>query len=203
MRVEVREVIHAADEPELRDAIFADRLNVVECDACHWRFRIDTPVFYLDPGRRFAVWWVPDGANRKEEVAEQFRAMESSCAAAAPDFRMHLAYERRELVERILVCEAGLDPRLIEYVKYMIHSRNPSRADPAACRLYYAGEAGGPGHLRFVVVDTATGRLTGALDYPREGFEAAAGLFQGRPSAPLTELFPGPHLDARQLLQDA
>jgi len=46
-------------EPELRNQILADELNLFRCVCCGFTTRVVTPVLYHDACRQFAVWYVP------------------------------------------------------------------------------------------------------------------------------------------------
>lgn len=204
--VELWDSVNVVDRPLARDEVMGNRLNVVQCPTCELSFRVDKPVLYLDPGRGFAVWWAPEGAREPERVHAEFKLLESHIEQHAGGIppRLLLAFDRREFVERIFVAEAGLDERLVEYVKYMVLSRNPKRLDPARHRLRFAGPPadGSPTDVDFVVEDTTTGRLEGVLRYSRAAFEQVEQLFGRSPSAALAELFPGPRPDAADLFRD-
>lgn len=198
------DAVNVHDMPELREAILADRLNRVQCGTCGLSFRVDKDLFYLDPDRGFAIWWSPNGRTDPTTAEQQFQDMQSRLAAQSdlPRYTWHLVYDRRELVERMFIAEAGLDVRVVEYVKYLIYSRNREKLDPAQRRLLYAGQPADSDYLQFVVENTGTGRLEGVVEYPRKGYDEVAALFSGPQAQSLLELFPGPHLDARALLQD-
>jgi len=204
--VELWDSVNVADRPSARDEVMSNRLNVVTCPTCELSFRVDKSVLYLDPSRGFAVWWAPEGAREPERVHSEFRLLESQIEqhAGGIPLRLLLAFDRRELVERIFIAEAGLDERLVEYVKYMVLSRNPKRLDPARHRLRFAGSPadGTSADVDFVVEDTTTGRLEGVLRYPRAAFEQVEQMFGRSPAEALAELFPGPRPDAADLLRD-
>ncbi|MCX7818818.1 MAG: CpXC domain-containing protein [Kiritimatiellae bacterium] len=203
--VELWDAVNLVDRPSARDEVLQNRLNVVKCPTCELSFRVDKPLLYLDPGRGFGIWWAPEGVRDPERVAKEFRLLESQIEqhTGGLPLRLLLVHERRELVERIFIAEAGLDERLVEYVKYLMLSRNPKRLDPARHRLRFAGRpADGGDDVDFVVEDSSTGRLEGVLRYPRAAFNEVERMFGRSPAEALAELFPGPRADAAQLFQD-
>jgi len=74
-RVELYETLNAAEEPELRDELMANRLNAVECHGCHFTFRVDKPLLYHDPKRGYMIYWAPDGERDPEIATETFRRL--------------------------------------------------------------------------------------------------------------------------------
>jgi hypothetical protein len=122
--------------------------------------------------------------------------------SGAPPLRLHLVLTRAELVERIFLIEAGFDERVIEYIKYMVFSNNASRLDPTAKRLLFNAQDSTAETLCFVVQDIATRKLEGVLQYDRAAAKELEAMFAGNPSQPLSELFPGPIVSARRLMDD-
>ena len=123
----------------------------------------------------------------------------------APDssqLKLHLVYDRVELVERIFLLEAGLDERIVEYIKYLIYSKNARKVDPAAKRLLFNVQDSDDETLCFIVQDRASNRLESALKYDRKMVRELEAMFANNPTHPLTELFPHPYVSARRLLLD-
>ena len=203
-RVELYETLNAAEEPELRDELMANRLNAVECHGCHFSFRVDKPLLYHDPKRGFMIYWAPDGERDPEIATETFRKLAEELPdavdlAAGPPPALHLVFARVELVERIFLLEAGLDERMIEYVKYLIYANNVRKIDAATKRILFNAQDSTAENLCFVVQDLASKKLENVLHYGRPAYEALAETFRHNPTTPLHELFPGPYVSARQL----
>lgn len=204
--VELWDAISVSDHSNAREDVMQNRLNRVVCPTCELSFRIDKPLLYIDPGRGFAVWWVPDGTREPERIYAEFRLLEAQIEqhTGGVPLRLLLAFDRRELVERIFIAEAGLDERLVEYVKYLVLSRNPRHLDPTRHRLRFAGSPSNEDNadVDFVVEDTTTGRLEGVLRYSRNAFSQVEQMFGRSPAEALAELFPTPRPDATELLRD-
>lgn len=202
MTVQLYDAVNVSEEPALRDDIFHNRLNRVECPQCGFGFRVDKPLLYLDARGKFAIWWEPDGERDPAGAEAAFERMrEAVSGMEGTPFTLLLVFERRELIDRILVCEAGLDARVVEYVKYLIHSNNPSLA-PARRRLWFAGGGSGTDTVSFAVEEVDSGRIVGAIEYPRAGLDEVAAMFRDHPAGALAELFPRPRISARTLLLD-
>ncbi len=203
--VELYESVNIREEPALREELMADRLNRVRCHDCGYEFRVDKPLLYHDPEHRLLLWWMPAGREQPEQTMAEVARMQERLAAAvggdaAPE--LQLVYERSELIERIFLVEAGLDPRLIEYVKYLVYSNNQSKIDPAKKRLLFNAQDSTNEVLCFVVQDVESRKLNSVLHYHRDAYAGVREMFDGARAEGLRELFPGPCFSARALAME-
>src|SRR5690606_40910704 len=106
--------------------------------------------------------------------------------------------------ERIFVREADLDPRVIEYVKYLIYTQNLDKFMPENSALLLNGQECNEENLCFVVQDIETRKLESLLHYKRETYEDLVELLvQDGELSLIHQLFPGPYSSARAyLIQD-
>lgn len=203
--VTLYDAIDVNAEPELRARLMENKLNAVACAACGFAFRIDKKLVYSDPAKKLLIFWVPTAEADYARGEEQFVSMLRELSGVLPDDMeapaVHLVFSRVELVERIFLAEAGLDERLIEYIKFTLYTRNASRLDPAKKMLLFNVTDSTPEHLCFVVQDAATRKLEATLQYAREAYTALSETFSDEEkSTDLLELFPGPYVSARALL---
>lgn len=203
--VSLYDAINVKEEPALRAQLMENRLNSVTCAACGFAFRVDKNLVYSDPDRKLLVFWVPTAEIDYSRGEEQFISLLGDLSRLLPDDvnapSVHLVFTRTELVERIFLLEAGLDERLIEYIKYTLYTRNASRLDPATKVLLFNATDSTPEHLCFVVQDVATRKFEAMLQYSREAYDGLHEAFSvDEKSTDLLELFPGPHICARTLL---
>lgn len=199
------DAVNIKTSPELREQLMQNKLNAVTCAACGFNFRIDKNLVYSDPAHKLLIFWVPVAESDYARGEEQFIALLRELSGLLPDDvhapTVHLVFNRVELIERIFLVEAGLDERLIEYIKYMLYTRNAERLNPATKVLLFNATDSTPEHLCFVVQDAATRKFEAVLQYGRDAYTALAETFNGEEkSADLLELFPGPHISARALL---
>lgn len=197
--------VNVQTDPELRDALMENRLNAITCRECGFAFRIDKPLLYNDPDQRMLIYWIPVARERIEEGEAQFQATVAELASLVPDQmalpELHLVITRTELVERIFLREAGLNERIIEYIKYMIYTKNLAQLAPQEKILLFNAEDSTADSLCFVVQDAATRRLESVFEYRREAYEAMCEMFDDdEQTASLYEIFPGPYISARALL---
>ena len=188
-----------------RDELMANTLNAVECTDCGFAFRVDKSLLYNDPTRGFLVYCLPAGDEQQEEAEQAFGGELAACAQALPTDidppEVHLVFSRSELVERIFLLEAEMNPRVIEYIKYSIYVQNIEQVDPMEKRLLFDAEDSTQETLCFVVQDAASHRLESVLHYSRSAYQGLCEMFDQDDQTPsLLELFPGPSISARSLL---
>jgi uncharacterized Zn-finger protein len=207
--VELWDSIHVEEDPELREELLRNRINRVECAGCGKAFRIDKPLVYHDRGQGLFIHVDPLADGRVlTDAEESFRkGMERLDALLPPDVRppeAHLVLDWCELIERIYLVEEGLDARLIEHIKYMMHRQNEDRLPASRKRLLFNAQDSTDDQLCFVVQDLETKKLEAVLNFARADYEALVNVFDsGDQLALLIEQFPGPYLSGRlRLMQD-
>ncbi len=202
--VELYEKIDVSADPELKQALMENRLNRIECMDCAASFRIDLPLLYSDLGNQVLIHWVPesDALTRDaiiedlDESLEQINSMIPQ-GVSAPSVRLVLS--RVELVELIFIIEAGLNHRVVEYVKYSIYTRNAEKADPQQFRLLLNVQDSTDEEFCFVLQDVETQELGAVLRYGRAAYQSMIELYDENPEEFLN-MFPGPCISARNLL---
>ena len=200
--------INVTEEPALRDQLMANQLNAVHCEECGFDFRVDKRLLYNDAARRLMIYWFPGNEAMYRQNKEEFMTVMDALNDALPDTfeppSIHLVFNRSELVERIFLLEAGLNERIIEYIKYMIYSNNMEKTNPRDKALLFNAEDSTEQALCFVTQDVATNKLEGMLQFERSAYQGLVEMFdQDEKTASLMELFPGPYISARDLfLQD-
>ena len=102
-RAEWPDEIDAAAAPHLRAALLGRTLDRLECPGCGRGMRVEAPLLYTDPPREIRVRHLPGGDRDRWREA---------VADPAP-----LVFGVNDLVERVLVLEAGLDPAAVEVLK--------------------------------------------------------------------------------------
>lgn len=202
--VELYEAVNVGAEPKLKQALLENRLNRIDCTDCEASFRIDLPLLYSDLQHNILIHWIPETADlAKEQIIEEFdQSLEQinkmlPADIAAPNVRLVLT--RVELVELIYIIESGLNHRVVEYVKYSIHTRNMEKVDPKKFCLLLNVQDSTDDELCFVMQHIETQELGSVLRYGRPAYESMVGLYNENPEEFL-EMFPGPYISARNLL---
>jgi len=202
-KVELYDSINVTQQPELKTALFENRLNRIQCVSCEASFRVDKPLLYHDPSRNILIHWMPDTAVSREEILDEFdKSMEELRAALPADIeppRVRLVFTRAELVELVFIIEAGMEERVVEYIKYTIHMQNMKRVPPAEKQLLLNIQDSTAEELLFAIQNAETFELEDILRYPRTAYRSVRDMYRKNPDE-LTELFPGPYISARGAL---
>lgn len=202
LTVELYESINVQTDPHLRDELMANRLNTVRCDGCELTFRVDKTLLYHDPKRRIMIYLMPEAENDSSgALTETLAHLGSLLPSDVQAPRLSVVGSRVELVERIFLFESGLDERIIEYLKYLLYTRNPTKLDPRTKNVLFDAEDSDANTLCFVVQDIASRQLEAMLRYDRKVYTALTEVFDRDEDTPkLLELFPGPRISARLLV---
>ena len=115
--------------------------------------------------------------------------------------KVRLVLSRIELVELVFILEAEMNPRVVEYVKYSIHTRNPEKVPYQSKQLLLNVQDSTADELCFVIQDIKTKELGSILRYGRAAYDSMVELYKETPDD-FMEMFPGPYISARQLLLD-
>ena len=151
------EVLNAQTDPDLKEDLMHNRLNRVSCSDCDIDFRVDLPLLYTDAKAELMIHWVPENedANREqilEEFDEVIERMNSEADEQVPVPNVRLVMTRVELVELIYMVEAGMNRRVVEYVKYGISIPvTKEKLDPELHRMLLNVEDSTDDELVFVM----------------------------------------------------
>lgn len=201
--VELYDSINVAQQPELKEALYENRLNRVECAGCDASFRIDKPLLYHDADRNILIHWMPDAAVSRDEVLDEFdKSMEELRSMFPEDMeppRVRLVFTRAELVELIFIIEAGMEERVVEYIKYTIYTQNMNRVPPVDKQLLLNVQDSTADELLFAVQDVESAELEEILRYPRTAYHNVREMYRQNADEFL-DLFPGPYISARDVL---
>ena len=197
--------LNVSEDPSLRDQLMENRINAVTCQSCGFEFRVDKPLLYNDPSQNIMIYWIPTTRDQHDKGVADFRRTMTQMTSAMPQGvdlpQLHLVFTRTELVERIFLHEAGLNERIVEYIKYLIYVKNIDKVSPEDKALLFNAEDSNDDSLCFVVQDGGSHQLESVFEYSRKAYDGICEMFdQDDQTATLLELFPGPHLSARSLL---
>ena len=200
------EVLNAQTDPDLKEDLMHNRLNRVSCSNCDIDFRVDLPLLYTDAEEELMIHWVPENedANREqilEEFDEVIERMNAETDEQVPVPNVRLVMTRVELIELIYMVEAGMNQRVVEYVKYSIYTRNQEKLDPEHHRMLLNVEDSTDDELVFVMQNVEDQQLGQVLRYGRSAYESLLELFADDPEE-FMEMFPGPCISARDVLLD-
>ena len=195
-------------EPDLRRQLLENRLNMVTCNQCGHSFRIDKNLLYHDSREGWMVYLSPSPIESMAETEAEFRNVLDDLASVLPSGKtlppVDLVLSHIELVERVFVREGGFNPKVIEYVKYLIYTQNLDQFLPEEKALLLNGQECNEENLCFVLQDVNTRKLESLMHYKREAYDSLLELLhQDGDQSLANQLFPGPHISARAyLMQD-
>lgn len=200
--VQLYDSLNVKESPALKEKLLSNQLNLVSCEQCAVTFRVDKPLLYHDPAHHLMIYLIPLTDEVVEEGERQFTDSVRRLNGLLPnDIRapdVCLVFNRTELVERIFLYDAGLNERIIEYIKHMIYAKNMNKVTPAAKILLFDAQDSTPDELCFVVQDAKTRKLESVLKYDRKTYTALCEMFDRDEQTPtLLEMFPGPYISAR------
>jgi hypothetical protein len=77
------------EQPDKRDLIFSDKVNIVTCPSCHWAERLEFPLLATNAGRGIAVWYEPYRDDQIDRDLAQYDRLlgKNSFLARAPRIR--------------------------------------------------------------------------------------------------------------------
>ena len=202
--VHLYESINVQLNPELKDQLMMNQLNTITCSKCEILFRVDKNLLYSDPERNTLIYLIPiqgDNIQEGEQIfSDSLRKMNEALPPDVYTPDVHLVFNQVELIERIFLFEADLNERVIEYIKYMIYSRNLEQIDPRTKNILFNAEDSTPEELCFIIQDIDSKKFESMLHFGRKEYDALNEMFDSdEQTATLLELLPGPYINARAL----
>lgn len=200
--------INVASEPELRKQLLEHKLDRVTCASCGFSFHVEKPLLYDDADSGWMIYLQPASVEQADAAIEEFRNVLSDLEGLLPTGEslppVDLVLSRVEMMERIFVREAGFDPAILEYAKYLIYTQNLDAFMPETHALLLNGPECTEENLCFVVQNTETRQLETLLHYQRDTYDSLVELdLQEGDQSLVRQLFPGPYISARAyLMQD-
>lgn len=94
-----------------------------------------------------------------------------------------------------------MEERVVEYIKYTLHTQNMKRLPPAEKQLLLNVQDSTGDELLFAIQNAATSELEDVLHYPRTAYRNIRDMYRKNPDE-FTELFPGPYISARGALME-
>lgn len=113
-RVEIYKSINTATDPDLKAKVLNGELFLWECPDCGTGNLVAYDCLYHDPDEKFMVWMLPFGEPQgpeKDAIMRQAKAM--------GDYKLRIVANAGDLMEKVLVFDAGFNDRTIELVKFV------------------------------------------------------------------------------------
>lgn len=118
--VDIYKSINSETDPELKAAVMDGSAFLWECPDCGTSNLLAYECLYHDPKDKYMVWMLPFGepeGPEKDAIMNQTRSM--------GDYRLRVVSNAGDLMEKVIIFDAGLDDRCMELVKYVAGNEMP------------------------------------------------------------------------------
>lgn len=115
-RMDPQEFCDVTDDPDLKQRIIEGDYFMNICPECGAMVIVEYPIMYIDRNRKLKVYMAP---GHEPDLLEQMNSLEIR-DEEEKDCVLRLTTNGVELMEKILIREAGLDDRLIELYKFLV-----------------------------------------------------------------------------------
>lgn len=184
--IDVPEPVNVDADPGLLSALAAGTALSAACPRCGATVRAELPVRLVSASRGVDAIVLPE----LERLAV-YRGKEDAPGGS----EILLGYQ--ELFERARMLEAGLDPRAVESLKYLLYAKAEEAQAAGDVVVLFNGGQGDS--LTFHVVGLKEGEA-GVVKIPRGAYDkAAAGLARTAQQDPYKTLFAGRYRSCRKL----
>lgn len=112
--VDIYKSINADTDPDLKAAVVSGEAFLWECPECGTSNLMAYECLFHDPGGKYMVWMLPFGepeGPEKDAIMNQTRTM--------GDYRLRIVANAGDLMEKVIIFDAGMDDRCMELVKYV------------------------------------------------------------------------------------
>ena len=113
-KVAVYRSINISENPELKDKVRDGSLFLWECPHCGQVNLAKYETLYHDPAAKLMVWLIPSG-----EISETQMQAITMHTKAMGGYTLRRVNDMGSLMEKVLVCDAGLDDVVLEMCKYV------------------------------------------------------------------------------------
>lgn len=131
---EIYETLNVSTNPELKKEIISKEVFKVHCPKCGELHRINYPMIYADEEKKVLVNLV----NRQSKLDDLKDLDNIKKTNYLSDYTCRLVVDMHDMVEKILIFEAGLNDRVVEVLKaIVISSASFEKNNVRAC--YFGG----------------------------------------------------------------
>ncbi len=181
--------INTAEEPELKEKVRNGSLFLWECPHCGTVNLARYETLYHDPQKKLMLWLVPDG-----KISETQMQAITNHTRAMGGYTLRLVRDMGELMEKVLIFDAGLDDVVLELCKWVtkremtagagketkLEDKQRNEEISAAALHFYRVE--GEGDSRSIILSyAARGQMVG-LKVGWNVYEDCAGIIARNPS---------------------
>lgn len=108
--------LNVSNDPLLKKQFLSGELNKCVCKECGHEAMVEHPVLYHDMEKKLLVWL----SSNEEPPSADFDPSLPSMKDFLEGNHLRLVRNRNELIEKILIFDAGLDDRYVEFIKLVL-----------------------------------------------------------------------------------
>lgn len=112
--IDIYKSVNVDADPQLKASVLDGSLFLWECPDCGRQNLASYECLYHDPNDKIMIWLLPFGepeGPQKDAIMRQARAM--------GDYKLRIVGNAGDLIEKVMISDAGLDDKCIELVKYV------------------------------------------------------------------------------------
>lgn len=194
--ITVYKSINTADNPELKEKVKNGSLFLWECPHCGTVNLARYETLYHDPQKKLMLWLVPDG-----KISETQMQAITNHTKAMGGYTLRLVRDMGELMEKVLIFDAGLDDAAIELCKWVTKREMTSNAgketkleekqnnDEISAATFHFYKVEGEGDGRAIIMSYASkGQMVG-MKIGWNVYEDCEGIIRRNPSVRPAEGF--------------
>ena len=187
--ITVYKSINTADNPELKEKVKNGALFLWECPHCGTVNLSRYETLYHDPQKKLMLWLVPDG-----KISETQMQAITNHTKAMGGYTLRLVRDMGELMEKVLIFDAGLDDVVIELCKWVTKREMTSTSgketkleekqnnDEISASTFHFYKVEGEGDGRLIILSYASkGQMVG-LKIGWNVYEDCEGIIERNPA---------------------
>ena len=162
------EKINVNMNADLKEKLFDESINNMNCKYCGYKSRIDIPLYYNDTKKNYFIYLVsnfPVGKAEEEDLINNLNDKTLNILNEKYDNKIRLVFDYYNLLEKITIFDADLDDRAIEGCKILARTQLKLLEGRAA----FAGMEGN--NLIFNFFAKEEREATSSFDIPKEMYE--------------------------------
>lgn len=171
------ESLNVTLDRERKEELIKGDLTRFTCEKCGWSGQVDYPLLYHDMEKHLMIWLVCDGFEPDLSNLPFVHKM--------TDYRFRFVSSLNELIEKIVLFDAGFDDRLMEFFKLWM------RAHPGEvvllCELYFVKTTQDDDGSQIMHFEHFTNDTGERITVPLESFHQTCELVKSYFPAPETE----------------
>lgn len=125
--------INVTLDPDLKTKLINGELTQFRCEACRHESPVSYKLLYHDMEKRLMIWLIPDSSDT--DLGKQDAKLMKSMTA---QYQCRVVRTQNDLIEKILIFDAGLDDRVITVFKALAIEGLAAEREGDLSELYFA-----------------------------------------------------------------